>query len=121
MIRDARQPAAFVLSLGALLLLLILALPGMTAAAPAPKFTVESVTGTLVDGDLGQLIASCDQGYHVTGGGYELASINPALFVHQDGPLEPSNNDGLWAWAVTTLNESGVDVTWSVAALCTKD
>jgi hypothetical protein len=121
MSRGAWRPVHLLLSLGALVLLLVLALPGATSGAPAPKFTTVSATGSALNGDLDQLIASCDDGYHVTGGGYEFQSINPALFVHQEVPLDPDANEGVWGWAVTVLNESGVDVTWTVVALCARD
>jgi hypothetical protein len=117
----SRRPLSLVALLAALVLLLVLTLPGPTSGTPLPRFTVESATGSAPNGDLDQVIASCDEDYHVTGGGYEFQSINPALFVHQEIPIDPVSNDGRWGWAVTVLNETGIDVTWTVIALCAKD
>ena len=116
-----RRIAVLLVTLAALVLLVAMTMPGAATGAPLPKFKEVTVEGTLVNGDLRQLIASCGEGYHVTGGGYQFASINPALFVHQEIPLNPEINDGEWGWAVTALNETGVSVSWLVIALCTKD
>jgi hypothetical protein len=85
-----------------------------------PKLVQVTNQGVVSDGDLVQVIASCPDGYGVTGGGYVIESINPANFVHFNAPLTPEVNDGLWGWAVTMLNESGVQVTLDVQALCLK-
>ena len=121
MSRTSARPTSLILSLVALVLLVLASLPGGASGAPLPKFTQVSASGTATAGDLRQVIASCDAGSHVTGGGYEIQSINPAIFVHQDVPLGPEVNDGRWGWAVTLLNETGVDVVFSVVALCAKD
>lgn len=121
MTRFTERPTVLILSLAALVLLVLLSFPRAASGTPLPKFTQVSVTGTAINADLRQLIANCDEDYHVTGGGYQFQSINPALFVHQEIPVGPENNGGRWGWAVTVLNETGVDVTWSVIALCAKD
>ena len=91
------------------------------AAGGSTKGIVVTEEGTAADNALVQVIASCPSGYDLTGGGYEIESINPAIFVHQDTPLTAEVNGGLWGWAVTLLNDNtGGDVDFSVQALCLK-
>lgn len=90
------------------------------ASGSSTKVTMVEEQDAAADGALKQVIASCPSGYDITGGGYEIQSINPAIFVHQDTPLSPESNEGLWGWAVTLLNETGGNVTFAVFALCQK-
>ena len=115
-----RRSATIVVALSALALLMLLFRPAVTSGAPTPKFTQVAAAGVAVAGDLTQVIASCAEGYHVTGGGYEIAAINPALFVHQNTPLTPVANSGAWGWAVTILNETPGSVNFGVFALCAR-
>jgi hypothetical protein len=113
-------PVFAVLALSALAVALALVALPRIAEGASTKITAVTATGTAHDGDLKQVIASCPADYDATGGGYEIASINPAIFVHQDTPLTPDVNDGVWGWAVTLLNETGGDVTFGVQVLCQK-
>jgi hypothetical protein len=97
----------------------LIALPQLASGASTKIIEVDA-HDTVHNADLTQVIANCPAGYEVTGGGYTIESINPANFVHMDAPLTPEVNDGRWGWAVTMLNESGVDVRLDVSALCMK-
>ena len=118
------QPAkalVFMVALMATIALVLVAVP-RGASAVNPKLIQVTNAGTAGDGDLVQVIASCPDGFGVTGGGFEIESINPAIFVHQDTPLTPEINEGLWGWAVTLLNDgTGGDVDFSVQAVCWKN
>jgi hypothetical protein len=98
----------------------LVALPHIAAAASSAKIVEVDAHGTVHDGDLTQVIADCPSGYEATGGGYTIESINPADFIEMNAPLSPDVNDGVWGWAVTMLNQTGVDVRLDVAALCMK-
>lgn len=116
-----RSPVPFILVIAAVAVAVALVtLPPLVRGA-SDKVIAVTEGGTAHNNDLQQVIASCPADYALTGGGYEIASINPAIFVHQDTPLTPDVNDGLWGWAVTLLNDNtGGDVQFSVQALCQK-
>jgi len=116
-----RFPVLALLAIAALAVTLALVSKPDLAAGVSTKVIAVTEQGTAANNNLVQVIASCPSSYDLTGGGYEIASINPAIFVHQDTPLTPEVNDGLWGWAVTLLNDNtGGDVDFSVQALCVK-
>ena len=110
---------AALVAVAAALTIGLIVLPQLVSGA-STKIVQVDAHDTVHDGDLTQVIADCPAGSEVTGGGYTIESINPANFVHMDAPLTPDVNDGRWGWAVTMLNESGVDVRLDVSALCMK-
>lgn len=118
MSQSRRSPGLIVTLVTAVALALVW-LPSIAEGASSKIVEVDA-HDTVHNGDLTQVIANCPAGFEVTGGGYTIESINPANFIHMNAPLSPSVNDGLWGWAVTMLNESGVDVRLDVSALCLK-
>ena len=115
-------PVLALLAVAAFSVALALVMRPGPAAGVSTKVIVVTEQGTAPNNELVQVIASCPSGFELTGGGYEIASINPAIFVHQDTPLTPEINEGLWGWAVTLLNDgTGGDVDFSVQAVCWKN
>jgi hypothetical protein len=98
----------------------LVALPQLATAAPSAKITEVDNHATVHNGDLTQVIADCPAGSEATGGGYTIESVNPANYIMMNAPLSPTVNDGVWGWAATLLNSSGVDVRLDVSVLCLK-
>jgi hypothetical protein len=113
-------PLVVLLALCALAVALALvALPQLAAGASSKILEVDA-HDTIATGDFGQVIADCPADYEATGGGYTIESVNPANFIEMNAPLPPETNDGVWGWAVSMLNESGVSVRLDVSVLCMK-
>jgi hypothetical protein len=53
-----------------------------------------------------------------TGGGFGIASINPDVHAFQSVHLAPEADHARWRWAVTVINESGVEVDFTAHAVC---
>jgi hypothetical protein len=53
-----------------------------------------------------------------TGGGFQIVSVNPDLYVRQNAPLSPDVNSSVWRWAVTVVNPTVVSVTFTAFVMC---
>jgi hypothetical protein len=74
---------------------------------------------TVPSGGDEQAIAECLEGEVGTGGGFQIASVNPDLYVQQSVPLEPGvAGSPLWRWAVTVVNPTPVPVNFDAYVLC---
>jgi hypothetical protein len=89
---------------------------GAAHTSPRIPATIRTVHATVPAHDLGSAQARCQAGYVVTGGGYELATINPAVNAFTNAPFQSSTRYG---WNVSVINESGVDVDITAFAVCT--
>jgi hypothetical protein len=101
----------------------LVALPGLAFAASG-KAVIVTEQGTVPasppNSNILTLIASCPDGYQVSGGGFGIESVNPDNYVQVNGVIDPEHNDGRWGWLVTFLNFTGVDVDVNAQAVCMK-
>lgn len=92
---------------------------------PGPKLTTHIVTAQEnlggPTGDFDQAVALCEPGEVVTGGGMEVASINPAVAVVTNGPTEDFESTGQQGWIVTlALDEPAPETPFTSFAICAR-
>ncbi len=95
------------------------------AAGPGgPKLTTHIVTESeSIGGPAGGFkaaVALCDAGEVVTGGGMEVASINPGVAVVTNAPTDDFESTGRQGWIVTLAwDEPTFDAEFTSFAICT--
>jgi hypothetical protein len=105
--------AAVVVAVGAALIVG----PGVASGAK-PLITVRYTDATVGSGGFEQAIAEVLDGEVATGGGFQIVSVNPDLYVEQNAPLSPGANSSVWRWAVALVNPTGVSVDFTAYAMC---
>jgi hypothetical protein len=83
------------------------------AAAALDHVTYKTAAGTAPGASRGAATAACDAGQHVVGGGIAVADPDNA-FVLDDYPDAADT-----AWTARVGNQGGVDVAFTVYAICT--
>jgi hypothetical protein len=96
----------------------LLLAPGV-ASGGKPQIVVRFAGTTVPSEGDEQAIAECLESEVATGGGFQIASVNPAIYVQQSVPLEPGvAGSSLWRWAVTVVNPTEVSVNFDAYVLC---
>jgi cell division septation protein DedD len=91
--------------------------PGV-ASGSKPDMTVRYADMTVEPDGFQQAIAECLPNEVATGGGFQIVSVNPDLYVEQNAPLSPGVNSSLWRWAVALVNPTEVSVDFTAFAMC---
>jgi hypothetical protein len=111
--RSALPIVAVVVAVGAALIFG----PGVASGAK-PQITARHADATVGSGGFEQAIAECLDGEVATGGGFQIVSVNPDLYVEQNAPLSPGAGSSVWRWAVALVNPTGVPVDFTAYAMC---
>ena len=96
---------------------------GPGGGSSGPKLTTHIATDTDTIGGTGNefkaAVALCEPGEVVTGGGMEVASINPEVAIVTNAPTEDFDFTGLQGWIVTLAwDEPVFDAEFTAFAIC---
>lgn len=88
-----------------------------------PRLSTHIVTATDgvggVDNEFKSVAALCDPGEVVTGGGMEVASINPDIAIVTNAPTEDFDSTGLQGWILTlAYDQPTYTVDFTAFAIC---